>query len=432
MRVLARHAKRRSGLWSHVDFLRLWVGQTVGELGSQVTLVALPLTAILVLQASAFEVAVLSSFELVPFLLFGLLAGVWVDRLPYRLVLISADLGRAVVLGSVPLSYALGALTLAQLYAVGFLAGTLTVFFTCAYGAYMPSLVEHSQLVEANSKLEVTRSIAQTAGPGVGGGLIALTSAPVAILADAASFLVSGLLVTTIRHRQERQPHPEKRHLKVELREGIAFVWRHPFFRPNLFASGLANLSYGIVWSILLVYAVRSLGLHAGLIGLILAIGQAGGILGAVLARRIASRIGFGPTFITGIACAGPATLVIAVAGHATAIPLLTIGWALWSFGAMITAVMGASIRQALVPPRLYGRVLGANRTIIWGIAPLGALVGGTLAASIGLRPTLIVGTVTAAIAFLPLLFSPARQLRVLPTPNIETQETSEPQPAIA
>ncbi len=431
MSVLARHAKRRSGLWSHGDFLRLWVGQTVGELGSQVTLVALPLAAILVLHASVFEVAVLSSFELVPFLLFGLVAGVWVDRLPYRLVLISADLGRAVVLGSVPLSYALGALTLAQLYAVGFLAGTLTVFFTCAYGAYIPSLVERARLVEANSKLEVTRGVAQTAGPGAG-GLIALSSAPVAILADAASFVFSGLLVATIRHREQRQPQPEKRQLMVELREGIAFVWRHPFFRPNLFGSGLASLSYGIVWSILLVYAVRSLGLHAGLIGLILAIAQAGGILGAVFARRIASTIGFGPTFITGIACAGPAALLIAVAGHATAIPLLTIGLALWSFGAMITGVIGASIRQALVPPRLYGRVLGANRTIIWGIAPLGALIGGTLAASIGLRPTFMVGSVTAAVAFLPLLFSPARQLRVLPAPRVEAQQAPEPQPVIA
>ncbi len=405
----------RSRLWRHGDFLRLWLGQTVSELGSQITLVALPLTAILTLHASAFAVALLSSFEFVPFLLFGLLAGVWVDRLPYRRVCIVADLGRAVTLGTVPLAYAFGVLSLPQLYVVGFAAGTLTVFFTCAYSAYLPTLIGSGDLIEANATLEASRSVSQTAGPGVGGGLVALISAPVAILADAASFVVSGAAIAAIRHRAGPRVIPEKRHLAVEVREGIGYVWSQPILRANLFSSGLANFSYGLVWAILIVFAVRVLGLHAGVIGAILAVGQAGGVLGAVLARRIAAKLGVGPAFIAAIACLGPATFVLAAATRSTAIPLLATGWGLWSFGASMTGVIGVGIRQALVPQRLQGRVVGATRSIIWGIAPIGSAVGGALAATTGLRSALLVGAVLASLAFVPLVLSPARRLRGLP-----------------
>jgi MFS family permease len=405
----------RSPLWRNGDFLRLWAGQTVSELGGQVTLVALPLTAILVLDASAFEVGVLSSLEFLPFLVFGLVAGVWVDRLPYRRVLVAADLGRAAVLGTVPLAYLLDALTLPHLYAVGFLAGTLTVFFSLAYQAYLPVLLERVHLVDANSKLEVTRSVAQTAGPAAGGGLVAAFSAPVAILADAVSFLVSGGLLLAMRHREQPRVQPAARDLVGELREGLRYVWQHPIFRPNLLASGLANFSYGIVWAILLVFAVRSLELEAGVIGLVLAVGQAGGIAGALLARRIAARIGIGPALIGAIALCGPAYAIVALATPSTAVPFLTIGWTLLSFASLVSAVLGVSIRQALVPQHLQGRVVGATRSVILGAIPLGALVGGVLAAAIGLRPTLLVGALVCGPAFVPLLRSPVRWLRELP-----------------
>jgi MFS family permease len=405
----------RSGRSRDGDFLRLWAGQTVGELGSQVTLVALPLTAILVLHATAFEVSVLSGVEFVPFLLFGLPVGVWVDRVSSRLVLVATDFARAVSIGSVPLAYAFHALSLVQLYASGFVTGTLTVFFACAYQAYLPSLVDRERLSDATARLEASRSVAQTAGPGVGGALVSLATAPVAVLADAVSFLVSGLLVSSIARREEPKPGSARRELLAELREGIGFVWVSAILRANLFSSGLANLSYGMTWALLLVFAVRALGLHAGVIGLILAVGQSAGVLGAMLANRLARAVGVGPAFISALALAGPAVFLIAAARGDAAIPLLLLGWALWSFASLITSVLGISIRLALVPRGLQGRVVGATRTIIFGVAPIGSFVGGALATAIGVRAALFASAGIALIAFVPLALSPARQLRILP-----------------
>src|SRR5262249_40254587 len=201
----ARLSWPQEGLGREPDFLRLGSGQTVSEFGSQITLLALPLAAVLVLDATTFEVAVLSTVEWIPFLLLALPAGLWVDRLARRPVLIVADLGRAVILCSVPVAYWVGVLGLAQLSVVGLLAGSLPVFFMLAYTAYIPSLAKREQLVEANAKLEVTCSIAQTGGPALAGALVALVTAPVAILGDAMSFLVSGVLIGSIWHREARR-----------------------------------------------------------------------------------------------------------------------------------------------------------------------------------------------------------------------------------
>jgi MFS family permease len=397
------------------DFVRLWAGQTVSELGSQVTIVALPLAAILVLHASAFEVAVLSSFEFVPFLLFGLVAGAWVDRRDQRRVLIGADLGRAVVLGSVPLAYAFDALTLPHLYAAGFLAGTLTVLFSLAYQAYLPALLEREQLVEANGKLESTRSVAQTAGPAAGGGLVSLFSAPVALLADASSFVLSAALLVSMRRSPGPAAPAERTTLGAQVREGLTFVWREPILRANLYSSGLANFGFGIVWAVLFVFAVRELELSAGAIGVILGLGQAGGIAGATLAARIARRLGVGRVLVGAVALVGPSMALVALASPGTALVLVTAGWALLSFSSRTTAVVGVSVRQALVPQRLQGRVVGATRSIILGVIPLGSLAGGALAAAAGTRTAIAVGALSATIAFVPLLLSPARALRELP-----------------
>ena len=407
-------------LWRHEDFLKLWVGQTVSQLGTVVTRTALPLVALLVLGAGPWELAVLVIVTSAGILLVGLLAGAWVDRLRRRPVMVAADFGRAALLGSVPLAYAFGALTLPQLYVVGFTAGTLTVFFSLAYQAYLPLLVDRDRLLEANGKLEAARSVAQTAGPGAGGGLVALLSAPVAILADAISFLVSALMIISIRHREQRASVPVTRDLRAEVHEGIRYVWRQPILRANLFSSGLANFGFGAIWALVLVFAVRVLGLNAGLIGVILALGQGGGILGAVYAGRMAARIGAGPSFILAMASFGPGVLLIALAGRTTAIPFLAVGWALASFATSVTAVLGVGIRQAMVPQRLQGRVVGATRTVILGIAPIGALAGGGLAAAFGLRAALLVGAGIGCVAFVPLLLSPARTLRHLPATDVE------------
>jgi MFS family permease len=412
---------------ARADFRRLWAGQTISELGSQVTLVALPLTAILVLHSSAFAVALLSSFEYLPFLVFGVIAGVWVDRLRYRHVLIFADVARAVVLGSIPVADAFRVLTIAQLYAVAFAAGSLTVFFTVAYHAYLPTLVERELLVLGNARLETTRSIAQTAGPAAGGALVSVLTAPIAIAVDAMSFGVSALLLVAIRTKDAPTPEMADRRLRAELREGVGYLWRQPILRANLFSSGLANFSFGIVWALVIVYAVRDLGLGAVTIGAVLAVGQGVGIAGAVIAPRIARRIGIGPAMIGAMGLAGPAILFIALAGRATAIPFLTAGWALWSLAALTTSVTGVSIRQALVPQRLQGRVVGATRSVIFGVAPLGALAGGALTATAGFHAAFFVAAACAFATFVPLLLSPARRLRELPREAEEPRAVAAP-----
>jgi MFS family permease len=409
----------RGGLWRNGDFLRLWSAQTISEFGSQITALALPLAAIVVLGASAFEVAALSTIEFAPYLLFSIPAGVWVDRLPHRPLLIMADLGRAVALASIPIAYAFDALTLSQLYVVGFLAGSLTVVFSLAYAAYLPGLVEHERLVDANAKLQASSSVAQLGGPGTGGGLVAATSAPVAIITDALSFIASALLLSSMRHREPRKSEaasPEPRESwRRELSRGARYALGNPYVRPILLASALANFGLNLIWAILIFYAVRVLDLHAGLVGAILSLGQAGGLLGALSATRISRAVGVGRSMIGAAALFGLSSLLIAAAPRSFPIPVLALGWGIGSFVIVIFNVLGVSLRQAIVPQRLQGRVLGFNRFFVLGVIPLGSLTGGALAASIGLRPAIAVGAIVAGCAFVPLLASRVRTLDTLP-----------------
>jgi len=311
-------------LWRHADFLRLWSAQTISQFGSQISGLALPLVAILLLDASAFQVAALGVVEFLPFALFTLPAGAWVDRLRRRPILVIADWGRAAALATVPLAYLLDALTLTQLYVVGFAVGVFTVFFDVSYQSYLPSLVRREQLTEANGKLEVSRSAAQTAGPGVAGGLVSLLTAPYAILADSLSFVASALFVTRIQ-REELLPDAdaERGRLRTEIADGLRFVLRHPILRWNLVYVGLANFFGNVMFSIFLVYAVRDLGLTAATIGLIGSLGNVGLLGGALVAPRLSSRFGAGPVLIATAAASGWSLLLIPLASGDLAIPLL-------------------------------------------------------------------------------------------------------------
>ena len=272
------------GLWRHPDFLKLWTAETISQFGTQVSGLALPFVAIVVLDASPFAVAALGTVEFLPFLLFTLPAGVWVDRLRRRTILIVADYGRAALLLSVPIAYAFDALTLPQLFVVGFLVGTFTVFFDVAYQSYLPSLVEREQIIEGNSKLEVSRTIAQISGPGVAGGLIGLITAPYAVLVDAISFFASGAFLTGIRKQEEKPAVPEggKPRMRTELWEGLQYVVRHPLLRPQAICTGTSNFFSNVMFSIFLVYAVRTLDLSAAEIGIIFTLGSLGGLVGAL------------------------------------------------------------------------------------------------------------------------------------------------------
>lgn len=410
----------RGALWRHRDFLKLWTSQSISELGSQVSQLALPLVAIVVLRASAFEVAALATVEFLPFLLFTLPAGVWVDRLPRRLVLIVGDLGRAVLGLSVPIAYALGVLTLGQLYVVGFLTGILTVFFDVAYQSYLPSLVEREHLVEGNSKLEVTRSGSSLAGPGLAGALIGLVTAPYAILADALSFLVSGGILTAIRRPEPRvargddAPRPP---LQTELMEGLRYVLGHRLLRPQAICTGSSNFCSNVVFSILLVYAVRSLHMSAGLIGLTFALGNAGWLAGALLSKPLGRRFGVGRTTLGAALLFGPALLLVPLAPRSSPVPYLVASVALSGFGAVVYNIQQVSLRQAITPERLQGRMNAVMRFLVWGTIPLGSLTGGALASTIGLRPTLFAGAIAGTFTFLPILLSPIRSLERVPEP---------------
>jgi MFS family permease len=273
----------RGALWHNGDFLLLWSAQSVSQLGSQVTGLALPLAAIFVVHASTFEVAALNVVDLLPFVLFSLPAGVWVDRLRRRPLMIASDSGRAAALASIPIAYAVGALTLPQLFIVGFVTGTFTVFFDVSYQSYLPSLVDRDELGDANSKLEISRSVAQLGGPGLAGVLVGAITAPYAIAADAASFVGSALFLGAIKSVEvlPESLATARRRMREEIAEGLRFVGGHSILRPMMLWVAASNFSGNVLFSIFLVFAVRSLHLSAATIGLIFSLGNVGTLLGA-------------------------------------------------------------------------------------------------------------------------------------------------------
>lgn len=406
----------RGDLWRHPDFLKLWSAQTISQFGSAITGLALPLAAILVLHASAFQVALLTTIDFLPFLLFSLPAGVWVDRLPRRPILIVGDLGRAVALVSIPIVAAFGGLTIGQLYVVGFITGTLTVFFDVAYQSYLPSLVEREQLGDANGKLEVSRSGAQVAGPGLAGLLVGAVTAPYAIVADAVSFVGSAAFVGAIRRTERvREPAVERPRMRREIAEGLRYVLGHPYMRPSMAFVAVSNFSANLLFSIFLVYAVRELGLSATTIGLVLSLSNLGVLLGAATANRISVRLGIGRTLIGSAAGGGFSLLLVPLAPRSLAIPFIVVAFAVGGACAVIYNVTGISLMQAITPDRLLGRMNASRRFVVWGVIPLGALAGGVLASQVGLRAAIWVGAIGSSVAFVPLLFSPVRGLVRLP-----------------
>jgi MFS family permease len=414
-------SRRRGGLWRHADFLRLWGASTVSQVGSQVTLIALPLVAVLVLEASAFQVALLTTFDFLPFLLFGLPAGVWVDRLARRPVLVATDLGRALALLSIPVAYAFDALTLGQLYAVGFLVGVLTVFFELAYTSYLPSLVAREQLIEGNSKLEVSRSGAYIAGPGLGGGLVDLVTAPGAIVVDALSFVASGLLVLRIRRKEEWMTAAGARTgIRRELFEGLRYIAGHRYLWPIASCTAILNLFWNAAFAVYFVFLARELDLSPGVIGLVLTIGNAGWLAGAIVARRVTERLGVGWTLAASAFLFGPSGALIALAPESGPLAFLIAAQALGSFAGVLYNITSMTLRQSVTPERLQGRTVGAIRTVVWGVTPLGALLGGALASVVGLRPTFWIAAAGSAAAALPIVLSSARSLRGMPVAEPE------------
>ncbi len=407
-------------LWRHPDFLKLWAGQTVSSFGSEVTRVAVPLVAVLTLNATAAEVGVLRALQNAPFLLFGLLAGVWVDRLRRRPVLIAADLGRALVLASLPLAWAFGSLGIWQLYAVVFAAGVLTLFFDVAYLAYLPALVGREHLLEANAKLQASYSVAHTAGPAIAGAIVGLLAAPVAVALDAASFLVSALAVGRIR-RSEPPPEPSPQGgVRSEVAEGLRVVLGDRLLRPIAACTGSHNFFEGMRDAVFVLFVVREFGLAPEMLGLILAAGGVGGLLGALFSGVISHRLGLGGTMCGTALLIGVPQLVVpfAVGPSKVIVPMLAVAVAVTACAATVYGIATRVVRGTTIPGHLLGRASASFRLLVWGPIPAGAMLGGFLGTELGLRPTLLVGALGVALSSLWIILSPVRGLWQPPGPT--------------
>ncbi len=403
-------------LWRHRDFLKLWSGQTISVFGSQFTHLAVPLIAAMILKASPAQMGVLSAVVTAPFLLIGLFAGAWVDRWRRRPILIAGDVGRALVLLVIPAAHLAGVLDMALLYAVGFLTGAMTVFFDVAYQAYLPSLVDREHLLEGNSKLEASRSVAQVAGPGLAGVVVQIISAPMAILLDAVSFLVSGLFIGLIR-QPEPAPEVARAPLLSEVREGLAVVFGNPMLRAIAGCTSTSNFFASAAGALYILFATRELAMKPAAIGVVFSLGSIGALAGVLLAPALAQRWGIGRVIVTAPLLAGLGFVPVALATPALAIPLLTLGGFVASFGILLYNVNQVSLRQAITPHRLQGRMNATMRFLVWGTMPLGALAGGALGQILGLRPTIAVGAAGAMLAFLWVWRSPVRALVGIPEP---------------
>ncbi|MEY9872405.1 MFS family permease [Streptacidiphilus sp. MAP12-33] len=401
-------------LWRHRDFRRLWIGESVSQFGSTVSQLALPLVAVLALHASTFQVGLLTACETAAFVLVGLPAGAWVERMRFRSVLVAGDAARAVLLAWVPLAAWLGVLDMGQLYVVGLATGVSTVFFDVAYQSYLPQLVEREQLVEGNAKLQASESVSQIVGPGVGGLLIQALGAPYAVLVDALSFLWSAGWVAAIRTPSPRPERSAERHLAREIGEGLRFVLRHPVLRAIAACTATANLFASMAGAVFYVLLARELRLSAGVIGLLTSTASIGGLAGALCAARVAARLGQGRAIWVPIALAGPCGLVAPFVHRDWTLGLLAAAQLVMWCGIVVYNVTQVSMRQALCPPGLLGRMNATMRFLVWGTLPLGGLLGGVLGTAIGVRATLLVAGVGGTLAFLPVFLSPLRTLRTL------------------
>ncbi len=409
---------RFGGLWRHSNFRRLWAGQTVSQLGSTITREALPYTAILALGASPLQMGLLGAAGAAPLLLLGLFAGVWVDRMPRRPLMIAADVGRALLLLSIPLAYLLGALRIEQLYLIAALTGILTVFFNVAYHALLPALVERDQLVEANSKLSISESLAEIAGPPLGGALVQMISGPITLLLDALSFVASALSLLRMRVAEPpATPPAEQPHILRDLTTGLQAIWNSPLLRAFAGSAIIRNFFGWFFGAIYGLYAIRVLGLGTATLGLVVACGGIGGFLGAALVGPLTRRWGIGPIIVGALLIDAAASGLTWLAGGLLplAVPLL-IASQLIGDGAMIVALIAErSLRQAITPDRQLGRVNASMNVLSEGIGTLGLLAGGVLAEAIGLRPTAGVAVLGIMASALVALLSPLRRQRALP-----------------
>jgi MFS family permease len=434
------------------DFAKLWTAGTISLFGTQVSQIAIPFIAVLLLHVPPIQVALLGTLEFLPFLLFTLPAGVWVDRLPRRRILIGGDLGRAIMLLSIPIAYAFDALTIWQLYVVAFVNGVLTVFFDIADQSYLPTVLERDQLVDGNAKLAASMSTAQVVGQPLGGGIVAVLGGPFAVLVDAVSYVASALLIFSIR-RTERasrpdpaaaaaearevadaafsganvaaelgaardEPRDERPGVRREVAEGLRFVLGNRYLRSIAATTGSANLFSNILFSIFPVFVYVNLGLTPETVGLIGGGIGAGALVGALTAGRFANRLGVGRAILASSFVTGPLALLVPIASHDTALLLLGASGAIGGLANTVYNINQVSLRQAITPEPMLGRMNATMRFIVWGTIPIGQVIGGLVATAFNPLSAIWLGAIGGLFAFLPVLFSPVPTLERIPDPE--------------
>ena len=397
------------------SFRDFWTGQTISLFGDEITLLALPLLAILELDAGPAQVGLLSAAALAPNLFFSIHLGAWADRRHHRRgLMVVADLGRAALLLTIPVAALLGVLTLAQLYIVAFAAGSLSVLFAVAYNVVFVSLVERDEYVAASSLLNGSRAVAITSGSALGGALVQVLTAPFALLADSFSYLASAFFVG--RAEAEEAP-PDHEHEQGQLSAGARYISRTPLIRASLLAAATLNLFNLAFYGMFVLYATENLNVSPGALGMVMAIGGIGSLVGILITSRLSRRIGLGRALVFGfVLTPAPLLLVPAAAGvpH-LAVPLLGVAEFFNGVGLMVLDVGLGALYAAAVPDPLRARVSGAFLLVNYGVRPIGALGGGLLATVIGLQTTMWVTAIGALLGVLWLLPSPMTQLRDLP-----------------
>jgi MFS family permease len=396
------------------NFRRYFIGQSISMLGDQVTLIALPLTAVLALDASPAEMGALLTVALVPNLIFSLHAGVWVDRRGRRRqVMLATDLGRGALIATVPVAYAFGHLSWAHLYAVAFLSGTLSVFFFVAYGSFFQTVVPREDYVAANSLIHGSRAFSFLAGSSLGGILVQLLRGPYALALDAVSYACSAFFLGRI----DAEEPPGAPHESGGLLSGVSWIRRNAVIRAELLGVATLNLFNFMFFALFLLYATRDLGVRPATLGIVLGAASVGTISGSFVTARIGRRIGVGWTFIAGcFLFPAPLILVPAAGGpHWFVLGLLFVSEFLSGIGLMLLDIMAGTISAGIVPPALRSRVSGAFMVVNYGVRPLGTTLGGLLGTLIGVRSTLWIATLGALLGLAWLLPSPIPRLRDVP-----------------
>jgi MFS family permease len=404
-------------VWRNASFVRLWVGETLSQAGEQVGTFAIPVLAVLVLDATAQEVGLLSAAETLAFLVIGLPVGAWVDRMRKRRVMMTADVVRALALASIPLLWWLGVLQIWYLYVVGAVVGGATVFFDVTYQSYVPRLVASRHVTAANSGLETSAQVARVGGPAASGGLLAVMPAPIVVLATSIGYLFSFAFVASIRDAEPKHQKTEHSSLVRDIAEGVRFVFGNPLLRRITMMTASSNLFEGFVTTLLSIFVLRQLGLSPAVYGAMAAVGAVGGILGAVGSPALSRIVGEGRIIVAAAvtSAVSPFLIPLSAAVPSAAVVLLVVGDFLFMFAVVVYNVAQLSFRQRICPPPLLGRMNASIRFVVWGVIPISGVVSGLLGGWLGVVPTMWIGCALGLLACGIVVFSPLARMRRLP-----------------